>query len=91
MTKQEFETRANTKVIHADYEIIEYVYTFHPAIDEVKGKDQIAELYNLGGMRLMKDMVPTAKKMEQYEGQRRALQLELQDLEHEMKNLRIGA
>lgn len=61
MTKQEFEERINATISPLDYSVIEYVYMFHPAISETNGKNQIAKIYEIGGMRLIKDMVSTAK------------------------------
>ena len=62
MTKQEYETRIKTTVNHEDYRIIETVYAHHPSIDEITGKDQIAAIYSQFGMRVIKDMVPTAEQ-----------------------------
>ena len=45
-----------------DYTIIETVYTYHPSINEVTGKYQIAYLYFHFGMRVIKDMLETANK-----------------------------
>ena len=46
----------------SEYKDIEFVYTFHPSISNTEGKTQIAKLYELGGNRLIKDMIPTARK-----------------------------
>jgi len=56
MTKQEFEARIDGAVSFAEYELINHVYTFHPMIRDVGGKDQIVQLYKLGGMLLMQNM-----------------------------------
>lgn len=45
MTKQEFEKRIGAEISQKDYSIVEHVYTWHPSISEVEGKEQIAELY----------------------------------------------
>lgn len=63
MNKQEFCDR--TGIIYEDlgeddWEIIQTVYNFHPLITDTKGKDEIAMLYNTGGMGLMHDMHGTA-------------------------------
>lgn len=52
MTKQEFEIRLEDgkTVTGEQYKVIEYVYMYHPAIDAVRGKDQIAILYDMFGM-----------------------------------------
>ena len=69
MTKQEFESRleAGKTVTGGQYKIIEYVYMYYPAIDEVHGKDQIASLYNMFGMTVINDMLPRARRGEQLE------------------------
>ena len=56
MTKQEFAARTKRTFSDKDYEIIEYVYTHHPAIANDNGKDQIAKLHTEFGMRVIKDM-----------------------------------
>lgn len=50
MMKQEFENLIGKEVSDKDYEVIDRVYTFHPAISETEGKKQIADIYNAGGM-----------------------------------------
>lgn len=50
-----------------EYAHIEYVYTWHPSIDPVKGKEQIAYLYSNFGMRIILDMLTTAKAAEECE------------------------
>lgn len=45
MTKQEFEKRIGAEISQKDYSIVEHVYTWHPSISEVEGKEQIAKLY----------------------------------------------
>ncbi len=62
MNKQEFEKLTNSSVSNENYAIIEKVYTWHPSIPEVNGKEVIAQLYSLGGIEVMKDMLPKAEK-----------------------------
>ena len=88
MTKQEFTARTAKPVNDKDYEIIEYVYTYHPGIDPVKGKDQIANLYETFGMRIIVDMLPTAEKAKHYEDEIRAARLKLDRLKKEYDALR---
>lgn len=56
MMKHEFEERIGAELTPEQYEIVERVYTWHPAIPNVGGKDKLAELYKLGGMDLIEDM-----------------------------------
>ena len=63
MMKHEFEERVGGEISDRNYKIIETVYTWHPAINEVGGKDQIATLYETGGMPLIKSMLEAANIM----------------------------
>ena len=56
-----------------DYAIVEFVYTWHPSIPAVGGKNTIAALYVLGGMCLIMDMVGTAKHAEQRDAEIRSI------------------
>ena len=91
MTRQEFESRIDSNVTAEEYSLIEYVYTFHPSISNTEGKDQIAGIYKIGGMRLIKDMIPTAQKAEQLEKDIHKTTANLQDLRNQYKELKEGA
>ncbi|MFR8353410.1 MAG: hypothetical protein ACLVB1_12930 [Blautia obeum] len=54
MTKQEFQKRIGAEISQKDYSIVEHVYTWHPSISEVEGKEQIAELYKSFGMPIIR-------------------------------------
>ena len=43
MTKQEFQKRIGAEISQKDYSIVEHVYTWHPSISEVEGKEQICQ------------------------------------------------
>lgn len=96
MTQPEFLARAaainggGATITNEDYKVVEYVYNFHPAIKEVGGKDQIAELWVHFGMRVIRDMVPTAKRAEELEAQIRHLRIELDKARDEMEALKKG-
>ena len=68
MTKEEFTDRVkmikgqDATVSDEDYKVIEYVYNFYPTISETNGKFQIASIYVYGGMTVINDMLPRAKK-----------------------------
>lgn len=63
MMKEEFEDIIQRTISNEDYAVVEQVYAFHPSISETTGKAEIAAIYNLpGGMRVIRDMVPTAEK-----------------------------
>lgn len=66
MTKTEFIVRlkntAEQLITDNMYKDIEFVYTWHPCLDNVAGKDQIAKLFDMFGYRVIKDMLLTAQK-----------------------------
>lgn len=90
MTIHEFKERTSRPVSSIDYAIIEKVYNYHPCIDAVKGKDQIANLYETFGMRIIKDMLPTAERAAELESKIRDTQRELEQLRYEYDALRKG-
>lgn len=57
----------NVSVSDDDFKVIEFVYTYHPAISEVRGKEQIALLYTTFGMTVINDMKPRALKARELE------------------------
>lgn len=87
MTKQEFEQRLGKTVSERDYAKIEEVYTTHPSISETEGKDQIAYLYKTFGMRIIEDVIPTARKAREIEDEIRKTRARLDHLAEEMKEL----
>lgn len=68
MNKVEFMNRVkridtNAAVLEPNdgqWKTIEYVYNWHPSIDNVRGKEQIAYLYAEFGIRIIEDMMQTA-------------------------------
>lgn len=92
MTKTEFIDRLKTmgtEYITDDmYADIEFVYTRHPCIDEVVGKDQIAKLFDMFGYRIIKDMLPTAQKAKELSEEITKKENELQELRWEFNRLR---
>lgn len=72
------------------FEVIQYVYAFHPSISEVNGKSEIAQLYINFGWRLIMDMFPTAKKICEWETKQRLLRNQLEELQEEKKSILSG-
>ena len=70
-----------------DYEKIEFVYTWHPAISAVGGKRQIAIIWQEFGMGMIRDMYPVAHNMEALEKRRVAIKSDLKDIEEEITNI----
>lgn len=71
-----------------DWEIIEKVYNYHPSINEVTGKEQIAYLYFHFGMRVIKDMYDTADEAEKLEHRIVALRTELDNIMEQYEKLK---
>lgn len=80
MTKQEFEKRIGTEISQKDYSIVEYVYTWHPSINEVEGKKQMTELYKSFGMPIIKNMMETANYAETLEREMTQAQRQVEEL-----------
>lgn len=92
MTKQEFESRLDggKTVTDEQYKIIEYVYTYYPAISNLMGKDQIAMLYDMFGMTVIKDMFPRAHRSDELEREIRAERIKLENLTNNFHMLEQG-
>ena len=90
MMQSEFEKLIGKRIESDDYRVIEYVYMNHPVIDDVKGKQQMADLYKIGGMSIIKDMVKTAKLAASIERKIRDLESEYNALKGELAYLRDG-
>ena len=89
MTKQEFEKRLGKTVNDRDYAKIEEVYATHPSISETESKDQIAFLYKTFGMRIIGDMLPTARKAREIEDGIRSERMQLGRLSEAYKELAV--
>lgn len=70
-----------------NYKTIEYVYTWHPIIDNVNGKYQIALLYIHFGMKFINTMVPLAQKAEELDKKRIEAQSDLKAICDAIDNL----
>ena len=60
MMKSEFEEITKKEVTEIEYKKIDTVYLFYPGIQD---KSQIADIFKIGGMMLINDMLPRAKKI----------------------------
>lgn len=90
MTKQEFEKLCGQSVTALDYDTIEKVYAFHPSISEKHGKQEIADIYLRFGMRLIRDMLPTANEAERLEREIQTKRTELEEAMREYKEFKEG-
>lgn len=89
MTLQEFYDRLSDKsekISIVNFDLINRVYNYHPSIDT---KEDIVKAYELGGMTLIKDMLPRAEKIEELERKIRSVRATLADLEHQLIKAKI--
>ncbi len=70
-----------------DYAEIEFVYTWHPAIET---KNQIADIFLAGGMCVIRDMMETAKMAKDIEDEGVRLRANMNRLNERMKRLEQG-
>ena len=61
MLQSEFNRINDRPFTEEEFSTIHYVYCYHPAANTHAA---IALLWTLGGIRLIRDMLPTAKKLE---------------------------
>ena len=90
MMKSEFEKILGHEVTPRDYNLIEFVYNFHPSIPETGGKETIAKLYEIGGVRLIKDMLPTARIAKDLDERLHKMRLEVARTQEIMRQLAAG-
>lgn len=97
MNRAEFECEVrklsgdNTfSVTDKDFRIITHVYTFHPSISETNGKAQIAYLFCNFGMRIIKDMYPTATKMAELEEEKAEAVRNLNNINDKINKFKYG-
>ncbi len=94
MTKSELEYLIHGSVTDEEYELIETVYMWHPAIRNTFGKEEVAaELYKSFGIVIFYDMYPRAKKAKEIEVNIQMLdktRAELVDMVDKLKRLKMG-
>ncbi len=67
MLKREFEERIGREVSDKEYEIINFVYTFHPCISDTDGKAQVVAIYLACGIAPFRCMTQEAQKAKELE------------------------
>ena len=90
MMINEFEELLGEVVSTADYEIIEFVYTWHPSISESNGKQQIVDLYKNGGMLVIKGMVEAATYAKELDDERREYECKLNQIKERIASINSG-
>lgn len=93
MMKDEFEALLDGKIerplTNNEWNLVNRVYTFHPAIKDVGGKQQVARLWKEFGPIIFQDMLPRAEKAAELDHKRNRLRKELDSIEDQMKELSI--
>lgn len=90
MIKSEFEEMIGRSVTDEEYQLIEEVYMWHPAIRNASGKEEVAELYKSFGIVIFYDMYPRAKKAKDIEKNIRMLDKTREELVDKLKLLKMG-
>lgn len=90
MMKEEFENRIGREIPSNEYREIEYVYTWHPAISSTEGKDQIAAIFNAGGMVVIRSMKEAAEMAEVLDNELRAEMAKVERLKNRIQKLKDG-
>ena len=79
MMKSEFENLIDRKVTDEQYIDIEMVYMYYPGIEN---KEQIAQIYKIGGDPLINDMIGRAFKIKDIEEKMQADRMALEVLKY---------
>lgn len=90
MMKNDFEEMIGRSVTDEEYQLIEEVYLWHPAIRSTSGKEEVAELYKSFGIVIFYDMYPRAKKAKDIEKNIRMLDKTREELVDKLKLLKMG-
>ena len=85
MMKSEFEHFYGKNVTSEDYELIEFVYNYHPCNFS---KEAVAGLYKDFGIIIFKDMMERAQKAKEYELTIRQIEQDLRILKEKMEKLK---
>lgn len=91
MMKNEFENLIHKSLTDEEYELIETVYMWHPAIRNTSGKEEVAELYKSFGLIIFKDMFRRAMKLKEIDEEIRSLNRAKDSLVAERERLKKGA
>lgn len=91
MMKNEFENLIHKSLTDEEYELIETVYMWHPAIRNTSGKEEVAELYKSFGIVIFYDMYPRAMKLKEIDEEIRSLNRAKDSLIARRERLKKGA
>lgn len=84
MLKSEFEALIGEEVSQKAYDLIEYVYTWHPSI---RDKQHCADLYKVGGIWIFRDMEARAADAEDLDNKIADITKQIGKLEEKKRDL----
>lgn len=90
MRKEEFEDLIGQALSDGDYEIIETVYLYHPAIRDTSGVEELAEMHKSFGMTIFCDMNSRVKRYQDLVDQLCYTQAEADRINEEMIQSRVS-
>lgn len=91
MMYEEFEKLITTEPpTQEEYKVIEKVYTTHPAFDVAMSKQKTAQLYDLIGFSIFKEMLPKAEEAEKIREEIRLTNIKLDKFKEQLKEISRG-
>jgi len=88
MMKHEFESLIGEEIGIGDFELVELVYNYHPAIKNIGGKEQVMNLYKGFGLVIFRDMEGRAQNMAVLDAQEQNLRAQLNQIHVDKKALK---
>lgn len=73
-----------------DYEVINYIYKYHPFFEDEDGEEKIKNIYNEYGLAVLKNMLYVAKEAKKMRIHINDLKDELEKYEKYMNNFKEG-
>jgi hypothetical protein len=70
-----------------EWELVTTVYTFHPAIPDLGGKDTIAKLWSIGGCGIIQEMLPIAQQCMEHENKIQLCNVEIDKHRQALKEI----
>ena len=81
MMPSEWESRTGHNPTDEQWEKINAVYMNHPMLSEDFGKDELAYLYNIGGMKIINGMFKTVQDIQRKEAEIKTAERDLEKLQ----------
>ena len=85
MLHEDFETMIDRQVSVDQYNLVNHVYMYHPA---GFSKENIADLWKMGGQELFRELTPAADKLYELETNVLALKSQIKAAEEELKSIK---